>query len=62
MKIGDTVTVKTGKFIGSEGVIQGWRTSRSNQRITRYAKVLVNGKLLSYLPWNLKILKLKEVV
>jgi ribosomal protein L24 len=62
MKIGDTVAVKTGKFIGSEGVIQGWRTTKNNQRISRFAKVLVDGKLLSYLPWNLKIIYSKENV
>jgi hypothetical protein len=61
MKIGDTVIPQTGKFIGTEGVIQGWRTTNKNQRISRFAKVLINGRLLSYHPWNLKILKLKEV-
>jgi hypothetical protein len=62
MKIGDTVTPQTGKFIGSEGVIQGWRTTKLNQRVSRFAKVLIHGRLLSYLPWNLKIICSKENV
>jgi glutaredoxin 2 len=60
MKIGDTVIPQTGKFIGTEGVIQGWRTINKDQRISRFAKVLIHGRLLSYHPWNLKIIYSKE--